>query len=107
MSDKKGNQLCDAESQLMEMLKKILLELEERRDIVLCTGNPNEAANYLFSELRDLLPSASLTVSELSGIRALTLHAIRDVRFFDWEMPTLTGFNAKEFEKIAEKLPKV
>ncbi|MFQ3790427.1 hypothetical protein [Halomonas sp. A29] len=106
MSEVGKNQLGDSGSQLMEMLKKMLVELEERGDIVLCAGTPNESADFLYSELRELMPSAPLTVSELSGLRALTLHAIRDVRFFDWEMPTLTGFNAEEFEKIAEKLPK-
>jgi hypothetical protein len=25
--------------------------------------------------------------------------------FFDWEMPTLTGFTAEQFKAIAEKLP--
>lgn len=82
------------------------MELEERGDIVLCTVTPDEPANFLFSELQEFMPSTPLTVSELSGLRALTLHAIQDERFFDWEMPTLTGFSAEEFEKIAKKLPK-
>jgi hypothetical protein len=47
-----------------------------------------------------------LTSSEMAGLRSLVLHAISDKRFFDWEMPTLTGFSAEEFRQIAEKLPR-
>jgi hypothetical protein len=33
--------------------------------------------------------------------------AINDKRFFDWEMPTLTGMTAEEFSRLAEKLPNI
>jgi len=47
-----------------------------------------------------------LSFGELVGVRNLILHAIGNKQFFDWEMPTLTGFTAAEFERIAEKLPR-
>lgn len=52
-----------------------------------------------------ILPRTDLTAQELTGVRRLIYQAIADKRFFDWEMPTLTGFTAKEFETIAGKLP--
>jgi hypothetical protein len=52
------------------------------------------------------VPNTALSHLELLGVRGLVLHAISDKRFCDWEMPTLTGFTAVEFEGIAEKLPR-
>lgn len=98
--------LSQPDDQLMSILKKALVELEDRGKIVLCTGTPDTPAKFLHDELKELMPSEVLCPAELSGLRSLTLHAINDKRFFDWEMPSLTGFNAEEFAEIAEKLPK-
>jgi hypothetical protein len=40
------------------------------------------------------------------GLRRLVWHAVSNKQFFDWEMPTLTGFTAEQFGEIAEKLPR-
>ncbi|EFO29947.1 hypothetical protein TRICHSKD4_5787 [Roseibium sp. TrichSKD4] len=36
----------------------------------------------------------------------MILQALSDKRFFDWEMPTLTGLTSEEFKAVANKLPK-
>jgi len=91
---------------LLQAIESALLELEERGEIVLCTDTPNVSSKYICSAIKELTPNEKLTLSELSGLRALVFQAVNDQRFFDWEMPTLTGLDANEFKKIAEKLPK-
>lgn len=94
-----------SEEILLHKIRDALLALEERGDVVICANTPEKPAKYIFDALSEVL-SNNITASELSGIRALVLHAISNPRFFDWEMPSLTGFNAEEFRRIAEKLPK-
>ena len=103
MNDEKINKFDD---QLMCVLKSALIELESRGEIVLCSSAPSVPAKFLYDELQRLMPSGSLSTPELTGLRSLIVQAINDKRFFDWEMPTLTGLKAEEFAKIAEKLPK-
>lgn len=90
---------------LMLAIKKALSDLEMRGDIVVCSEIAGGPAKYLHDAVSAFVPNSALTYSELSGIRSLIFHAVDDERFFDWEMPTLTGFNADGFRKIAEKLP--
>ena len=90
---------------LMQAIKKALSDLEGSGDIVVCSESAGGIAKYLHDAVRAFVPNSALTHSELSGIRTLIFHAVDDERFFDWEMPTLTGFNADGFRKIAEKLP--
>lgn len=90
---------------LMQSIKQSLYDLEERGDIVICSTISDAPAKCLYDVVRTFIPNDSLTTSELSGIRSLIFHAVDDKRFFDWEMPVLTGFSADEFRKIAEKLP--
>lgn len=91
---------------MYDVLKQALLDLEEQGEIVLCSAN-HSAARFLEARLRSVVPSAEITPVEFSSLRALVLMAINDKRFFDWEMPTLTGMNAEEFSRLAEKLPNV
>lgn len=90
----------------MQLISRALLELEERGDIVLCVDSAKKPAKHIYDALGELMPNDKLTASELSGLRALVLQATNDQRFFDWEMPTLTGFTAEEFRTIAGKLPR-
>lgn len=96
----------ETENQLLNIIKQALVDLDEKGEIVLCSSDPSIPAEFLFVLVKQLIPNEALSSSELSGLRSLVFHAIRDDRFFDWEMPTLTGFQAEEFQKIAEKLPK-
>lgn len=94
------------DSELVSALKRALLQLEERGDIVLCSSTPDFSAHFLGNAVGSITPSESLTSTELVGLRSLILYAINDESFFDWEMPTLTGLKAEQFQSIAKKLPK-
>lgn len=91
---------------LFQSIKKALLNLEERGDIVLCASDTDIPAKHIYEAVREFVPSERLTTSELSGLRALVFQAVSDDRFFDWEMPTLTGLTSDQFKEAASKLPK-
>lgn len=91
---------------ILEIVKLSLAELETRGELVLCESAPNSAAIYLTQRLASIMPNRHITSSELVGLRSLVFQAVNDKRFFDWEMPTLTGFTATQFGEIAKKLPK-
>lgn len=93
------------DSDLKDALCDALVELERRGDIVICSNDARSAALFMESKLRSLVPSDSITPSELRGVRSLIFHAVGDGAFFDWEMPILTGLSASEFIRIANKLP--
>ena len=83
-----------------------LQQLEADGEIVVCTASPNRVVERLSGAVLDVVPSTGLTASEMAGLRLLVLQATGNATFFDWEMPTLTGFSADEFQKIADKLPR-
>lgn len=93
-------------SQIAKILQRTLRELEDRGDIVICTQSEEAMVKVLCEGLSQFLPNQEISVSEFIGIRALIYQATRNSAFFDWEMPTLTGFSKEEFERIAQKLPK-
>ena len=70
-----------------------------------CTTHIGHIARRIHDAVLDVVPSIELTLVELVGVRSLINHAVADSRFFDWEMPTLTGFSADGFRQIAEKVP--
>lgn len=92
--------------ELLDKLESVLDELEQSNDIVICSSNKLSIAKRLQESILEFIPKTSLSTEELYGVRLLVHEAIQDKSFFDWEMPTLTGFTAKQFEEIAEKLPK-
>lgn len=92
---------------LLEALEAVLGELEASGEIVICRTDSTVSARRLHDAILDVVPDSSLSAQELSGLRSLAFHAIHDNRFFNWEMPTLTGFTSEEFADIIEKLPKV
>ena len=91
---------------LLGAIQKELSNLEESGDVVLCASTPDAPAKRIYRAVIDFVPNEELSLEELVGLRSLVLHAVDDKRFFDWEMPTLTGFKAEDFRRIAEKLPK-
>lgn len=90
---------------LKERLSEELDELEKEGEVVLCSPASGFLSTRLAKAALAVVPHTELTVSEMAGLRSLVFFAISDKRFFDWEMPTLTGFSAEEFRQIAEKLP--
>lgn len=80
--------------------------LESEGELVVCSPSVEPLAERIAQAALAVVPHTGLTHLELLGVRSLILHAVADKQFFDWEMPTLTGFSASEFERIAEKLPR-
>lgn len=93
-----------------EKLSKIVAEtlstLEKEDQIVIISPSAEVLADRIVADAQFAIPHTGLTQTELFGVRSLILHAIADKSFFDWEMPTLTGFSAEEFDQIARKLPR-
>src|SRR5262245_61298718 len=83
-----------------------LRDLDRDGDLVITSPNIEPIADRIAEAALSVVPSTTLSPDELAGVRSLILHAIWNKQFFDWEMPTLTGFTAAEFERIAEKLPR-
>lgn len=94
------------ERSLAQAIAKSLVELENANELVLCSDSPRVCATKIAASIRHVIPDTGLTSLEMYGIRSLILHAIENKAFFDWEMPTLTGFNATQFKAIADKLPR-
>jgi hypothetical protein len=93
-----------------EKLSKIIAEtlstLEGEDHLVIINPSAEFLADRIVADAQFVIPHTGLTQEELFGVRSLILHAIANKGFFDWEMPTLTGFTAEEFERIARKLPR-
>lgn len=90
---------------LIQAIGKAITDLDEASELVLCSDDPTNCASKIANSVSHIVPNTGLNSSEMRGIRSLILHAIEDKRFFDWEMPTLTGFSAEQFRTIADKLP--
>lgn len=95
-----------SEDFLIRAINAALLKLEANGDIVLCSALSDVPAKQIHDAVIELVPNDQISLSEMSALRALVLQAIDDNRFFDWEMPTLTGLTAEEFRALASKLPK-
>ncbi|KZN13264.1 hypothetical protein OA79_11825 [Marinomonas sp. TW1] len=87
-------------------MSSLLEEMEDDGDIVICSNDTSTVIRKLHEAVLTVVPDTSLTTSEMYGVRSLLIEAIGNKKFFDWEMPILTGFSADEFESIARKLPK-
>ena len=96
-----------ADENLWHAINIALNHLEKNEEIVVCSANFNRATDSIYEAVLQIVPQTTLTEIELSGLRALTLEAIDDKKFFDWEMPILTGYDTEGFRKIAMKLPNV
>lgn len=58
------------------------------------------------SKVAEVVSHAELSLGELYATLLLINYAIHDHKFFDWEMPTLTGLTAEEFGAVSDKLPR-
>ncbi|HEX8486219.1 hypothetical protein [Sphingomonas sp.] len=94
------------DERLSRVIAIALSQLERDGEIVITSASIEPLADRLVEAALGIVPSTNLSCGELVGVRSLILHAISNKQFFDWEMPTLTGFTAHEFERIAEKLPR-
>ena len=92
--------------ELSRVIARALHELETQDELVIAAPGIEPLADRIADAVLAVVPNSGLSQLELLGVRSLILHAVSDKRFFDWEMPTLTGFSADEFQMIAEKLPR-
>ena len=92
--------------ELSRVIATALHELELDGEIVITSPGIEPLADRIAGAVLGVVPNTGLQTLELVGVRSLNLHAVSDKRFFDWEMPTLTGFSADEFQQIADKLPR-
>ena len=93
------------DSDLFILIKMAIAKLEESGDIIVCSNLYDYVAGSICDSVSSLFPNDRINDSELRSMRSLIYFAINDKKFFDWEMPTLTGLTADGFEKLAEKLP--
>ncbi|MEL7259641.1 MAG: hypothetical protein AAFN80_17715 [Pseudomonadota bacterium] len=91
---------------LVQVIEATMKKLEQADELVICSETPTKVATEIAKAVDHIVPDTGLSFLEMSGVRALILQAISQPAFFDWEMPTLTGFSAEQFEAIAEKLPR-
>ena len=90
---------------LDQAISGALTQLEAEGEIIVCSPSQQRIVDRLIETALTLVPHTTLTATELNGLRLLVLQATANTAFFDWEMPTLTGFSAAEFRAIADKLP--
>ena len=95
-----------SDEHLSRTLAMTIGELERDGDLVVTSPSIAPLADRLAEAALGVVPNTGLSLTEMVGVRSLILHAVADKRFFDWEMPTLTGFTADDFERIAAKLPR-
>ena len=92
-------------TKLVQEIESTILRLEEANELVVRSETPHRLANAIVKTISQLVPDTGLSLLEMYGVRALILEAVSKPSFFDWEMPTLTGFSKEQFEEIANKLP--
>lgn len=90
---------------LTEAIHKALISMEEEKELIITTSVPRQLAEKIRVRIADEIPIPPISKSELSAVRSLIFWAVNDSRFFDTEMPSLTGLTAQEFEALAAKLP--
>ena len=93
------------DQQLSRVIANTLGDLERDGELMITCPSIQIIADRVAEAVRAVVPNTSLSLDELSGVRSLIFHAIWNKQFFEQEMPTLTGFSAEEFKRIAEKLP--
>lgn len=91
---------------LSQTIVTTLGDLEREGELVDTSSSIERVADRIAEAVLGVVPNTSLSLEELYGVRSLILHAVKSKSFFDWEMPTLIGFTAEEFKRIADKLPR-
>lgn len=91
---------------LLDQVTEIISKLTEE-DMLVCVSDTSIIAKAIATELQVRTPHLTISSEELSGVGSLVYHAVNDKNFFDWEMPTLTGYTSDQFKEIAAKLPKI
>ena len=94
------------DKKLLCCLASLISDMEENGEIIICDTSNTNIVKRIHDQVLSLVPNTSLTSEEYDGIRSLLLEATSNEQFFDWEMPTITGFTSEQFKVIANKLPR-
>lgn len=89
---------------LTEAIITALKESEQAGDLVISTQTPIAVAERISESARSVFSGGIFSPAELMALSALILHATADKRFYDWEMPTLTGYTAEEMQELGQKI---
>ncbi|WP_299471406.1 hypothetical protein [uncultured Roseibium sp.] len=90
---------------LTDTILECLKRLEEEEKLVITTTVPQHLGSRICETIANEVPIPPISKAEFTAIRALIRQAVEDKRFFDAEMPTLTGLTADAFIDLAERLP--
>ena len=91
-------------SRLINAISKALIECEENSDLVITTAVIDQISEVIADKVKTEYSGGIISPEETLGVTSLIFHAIEDKKFFDWEMPTKSGFTAEEFDSIATKM---
>lgn len=105
LSDNQGASARTVPADLTEAILDTLQSLEEEDSLVITTTLPRSLAVKIRERIANEVPIPPVSTTEFSAIRALIRLAVEDKRFFDAEIPTLTGMTAEEFLALAARLP--
>ncbi len=94
------------DEKLTAAIKKGLKKAEDNNDIVISTMIMSNVTSIVVEEIKKVYSGGTLTPNEILGICLVLEYASKDKAFYDWEMPTLSGYKAKEMEELATKLRK-
>ncbi len=94
------------DADLRSAVREAFLQLETDGHIVIVSTTPGSLVNAIANKVAEVVPHTELSLREQYATRLLIDYVTRDHRFFDWEMPTLTGLTAEEFRIVADKLPR-
>ncbi|OHV80380.1 hypothetical protein [Ensifer sp. LCM 4579] len=81
---------------LLRAIARSLQDLEDANELVVCAASTDRAASVIHDAVLAIVPRSDLAQDDLSAIRSLIFETVADKRFFDWEMPTLTGKTADD-----------
>lgn len=90
-----------------ELISAIVAGLQESElagDIVISTQTPTAVAELISERVRSVFVDGIFTPAELMALSSLIIHATADTRFYDWEMPSLTGYTAEEMLALGNKI---
>lgn len=94
----------ELDSRLLNAISTALVECEENSDLVITTAVVNKISEVIAKKVKEEYSGGIISPEETLGVTNLIFNAIENKKFFDWEMPTLCGYNAEEFDAIARKL---
>ncbi len=94
----------DINKNLIEAITESLQECEESGDLVIAISTPATISCRISEKVREVYSGELFTPEELLALSSLIFHAASDKKFYDWEMPTLTGYTAERMQELGRKI---